>query len=260
MSKFIEDALKRKHQKNPQMEYMWRVSLPDIRDIEEQPSVIDKLTINKVGSSILELLPPVAIYRAVTGTSNTTGIMSAFDDDVAPQSEIDHRVTSFDIPTPSINTRQVISVGAGWKAVGGKELAPITIKMMEYEDGATLKYITAWMKNLQNDDGTYNPPVSYKRKITLIRMSVSGIDLHTSECIGCFPIEVSTVNHSYDSSGIVQYSITFAVDKIVHDIIPYDTVLKMIENEQMDIYNSPTNPFSNAFDISRHVIQGIFGV
>lgn len=261
MGNFIEDALDRKQNKSPQMAYMWRVQLPDIsgeaggRSFGEK--IKDGYTEKLTGSGFWGGLKAAINLPMTTASVLASAIL---DSDVAPLVEINHRVTSFDLPFPSFDTRRVNTMGEGWKAATIKSVGTISMKMMEYEDGATLKYCTDWLKRVNRDDGCRNVPSFYKKPIKLVRLSTSGLDLHVSTCTGCFPLEVGTVSHSYDASGIIEYTITFAVDTIEHEIIPYDTILKRIENEQIGISNSPTNPFSSGFDISKHLWNIFTGI
>lgn len=258
MSNFIESALKRKQEMNPQMDYMWRVDLPDLSDVIDQRTAgeraNDRFKEETTGfwggaKSMLMFIP----------TAGKVAYSALFDNDIASQDEVNHRVTSFDVPFPNFAVKKVDSIGVGWKAAAGTEISTISMKLLEYEDGASLKYITGWMGAVQTEEGTYNPPSLYKKKISLIRMSSSGMDLHVSTCIGCFPIEVATVSHSYESNAITQYNVTMSVDTIEHKIIPYDTILRQIEKLQIEIANSPTNPFSSVFDYKRHFYD-MFGV
>lgn len=259
MGNFIEDALQRKQAVAPQLEYMWRVQLPDISDGMETRGFGEKLK-----DGVKEKLS--GVWGAIkTATNLPASIVSVFasailDDDVAPQEEINHRVTSFDLPFPSFEARKVVSHGAGWKAAAGKEISTVTMKMMEYEDGATLKYLTEWIRRVNPETGFHSVPAFYKKPIKLVRMSTSGLDLHVSTCVGCFPLEISTVSHSYDANGVITYSVTLAVDDVEHEIIPYDLILRRIKDVQVEISESPTNPFSSGFDISKHLWNIFTGV
>lgn len=234
MENFIKKAIQQRQEIPPQMDYMWRVDLPDLSAYMEERSSTDKV---KDGP-----------------------IWAIFDDDFIEHSQLNHRITSFDIPTPSFEMRKVVAPGAGWKNAGMMDLAPISIKMMEFEDGSTLNYLNTWQSLMINDDGTRNMPVEYKKDIRLTRLSQSGFDIHISMCKGCFPIEVGNINYSYESNAVTQYGVTFSVDSIEHEIIPFDQVRRRMEKVQTDISNSPTNPFSSVFDIQRIITEAIGGV
>mgnify|MGYP001415159082 CR=1 FL=1 len=234
MENFIKKAIQQRQEIPPQMDYMWRVDLPDLSAYMEERSSSDKV---KDGP-----------------------ILAIFDDDFIEHSQLNHRITSFDIPTPSFEMRKVVAPGAGWKNAGMMDLAPISIKMMEFEDGSTLNYLNTWQSLMINDDGTRNMPVEYKKDIRLTRLSQSGFDIHISMCKGCFPIEVGNINYSYESNTVTQYGVTFSVDSIEHEIIPFDQVRRRMEKVQTDISNSPTNPFSSVFDVKRIITEAIGGV
>lgn len=201
MSNFIQEALSRKKTSNPQMEYMWRVNMPE------------------------------------TGEGRA----------VVDNSEINHRVMSFDHPNRSFEMRKIDSIKAGWKSARGLEIGNITIKISEMEDGKTAEYINGWMEAVQNPDGSHNPPHRYKKTITQVMMSVSGADLHVTRYTGCFPIEVSNVNYSYDATGILSFSITFAVDEVETEIIPNGEVVNRVNEIQYDAAGQLDTPFAEAY-------------
>lgn len=259
MTNFIEDALSRKQAMTPQMEYMWRVQLPDISENLEQRDRSDK-ALDRLSEKTSTLWGKVKAVANPVGTLGEMIASAVFEDDVVAQAEINHRVTSFDLPFPSHETRKVVSYGPGWKAAGNKDISSISLKIMEYEDGATLKYWDGWSKMVQRDDGVHNAPAFYKKNIRFVRMSVTGFDLHVSTCEGCFPVEIGNTNYSYDASGILQYNVTISVDKITHEIIPYDVIVKRIEGAQLEIANSPTSPFSSAFDPKRWFWDVLTGI
>lgn len=247
MENFIKKAIQQRQEIPPQMDYMWRVDLPDLSAYMEERSSTDKV-LDDVKDD-----PVPSIFKRPS-------VWAVFDDDFIEHSQLNHRITSFDIPTPSFEMRKVVAPGAGWKNAGMMDLAPISIKMMEFEDGSTLNYLNTWQSLMINEDGTRNMPVEYKKDIRLTRLSQSGFDIHISMCKGCFPIEVGNINYSYESNAVTQYGVTFSVDSIEHEIIPFDQVRRRMEKVQTDISNSPTNPFSSVFDIQRIITEAIGGV
>ena len=150
-------------------------------------------------------------------------------------SVLSHRVFAVDMPYQSFEVVRHTFGSSFFFSAGTNEVGSLSLKLDEYEDGDSLRYIEAWKALIVNPDGTYNPPATYKRDIRLIRMSNSGLDLHVSVYKNCFPSEVSPSNFSYDSNSITQYNITFTGDSVEHIFIPGNDVLAAVASMQPQI-------------------------
>jgi hypothetical protein len=235
MSK-IADAIARKKQQLPQYEYLWRVELPTLGTTGINPSVnlmgiVNQSTpLRQIGEQVPS--PVKRIGEQIFDYFNKQSVIQSTNLD-----ELSHRVTSIDAPMPSIESKKNTHKGSFVYTASNNEIGSLTLKMDEMEDGLTLDYITTWMNLITRDDGFYNPPAIYKRDIKIIRMSSTELDIHVSTYHGYFPTEVSPVSYSYDSNGILQYSITLTGDSVSHKIIPASQVRQIIEAEQSKIMN-----------------------
>lgn len=207
----ITEALARKKKQTPQFEYMWRVVLPElnVKGMRDSTGAGEKNLYEKAKEFIFG------------------------GPDIA--AEVSHRVYSIDLPYGSFETSKHTFGTTFYYTPLNFEIAPCNLKVDEYEDGVTLKYFTDWSKLIRNEDGTYNPPVSYKRDLTLIRMSSSGSDLHITKYMGCYPSEIQPSSYSYDAGGIMQYNIVLTGDRVETIILDASEVKKRVGNDQNGI-------------------------
>jgi hypothetical protein len=207
----ILDALARKKKQTPQFEHMWRVVLPEINVKGMNDST-------QAGEKNLFVKAKEFIF-------------SEPDSSI----EISHRVYSVELPYGTFETSKHTYGSSFFYTPGNFDVASCNIKVDEYEDGATLKYFTDWYRLMRNVDGTHNPPVTYKRDFTLIRMASSGSDLHITKYKGCFPSEIQPSSYSYDSSGVMQYNITLTGDSSETVILDRSKVRSLIGSNQNGI-------------------------
>lgn len=207
----ISDAIARKKKQTPQFDYMWRVVLPElnVKGMNDSTQAGTKNLFQKAKDFIFK------------------------EPDLS--NEISHRVYSIDLPYGNFETNKHSFGSTYFFTPGNFEVSSCTIKVDEYEDGATLRYFTDWYNIIRNEDGTYNPPVAYKRDLTLIRMSSSGSDLHVTKYKGCFPSEIQPSSYSYDSSGVMQYNIVLTGDSVETTILKTAQVKKLVNSDQNGI-------------------------
>lgn len=269
----ISEALARKKQQLPQFDYMWRVELPEITaqgmldpsgvaflntaapalDIIGGGSIpaLERLK-NGVNSGIQktvdfakESVSGIPGYNTVTSFLNGGSDVSGFlRSSLAVQSvlksrssgsALSHRVFSIDIPYQAFESVKNTYGSSFFFTAGTNEVGSASIRMDEYEDGDTLRYLTAWKSLICNPDGSYNPPASYKRTIKFIKMSNSGLDLHITLYKNCFPAEISPSSFSYDSNSITQYNVTLVGDSVEHIFIPANDVIRAVAEQQPEI-------------------------
>lgn len=195
----ILTAIERKKNQNPQMDYMWRMELPSLVQGANSP------------------------YPEITACSQRNG--TEIDD-------LSNRVTSIEAPMPSFETKKNTSGASFFFTATNNEIGNISIKIDEMEDGLTLDYFNCWKSSIVNEDGLYYPPVAYKKTIKVVRLSTTGEDIHYTRYIGCFPTGVSPINYSYESSGIMQYNVTFTGDRVEHYIIPAYQIKQAVNQAQ----------------------------
>lgn len=185
----ISKAIKKKKEQLPQFDYLFIVKMPDLT----------------VGSDNVGVL-----------NNNNTMQDKNFDVDL----DINHRVFSISVPNFSYDTVKTQTKNTYWYSASNKDLGQISMTVDEFEDGLSLKYIQAWFSLIENTDGTYNVPAYYKRDIQVVRYSGSKNELSTLTYKGCFPTGISESSYSHESSGILQYNVTFACDTMTFDVSP----------------------------------------
>jgi hypothetical protein len=200
MSQILK-AVERKKTQNPQMEYMWRVELPSLVQPANSP------------------YPRIGACEQRSGTE--------LDD-------LSSRITSIEAPNPTLETKKNTLNSSFFYTATHNDIGNITIKIDEMEDGLTLDYFNCWMSSIVDSNGLYYPPAAYKRDIKIVRLSSTGDDIHFSRYIGYFPTGISPINYSYESAGIMQYSVSFTGDTVEHYIIPAHQIRQAVDNAQRD--------------------------
>lgn len=205
----IAKALKRKKEQLPQFDFLFVVKMPD-------------LTI---------------------GGDNTASNINYQDKQFDIDNDINHRVFSINAPNPNYDTTKTQTKNTYWYSASNKDIGQITITMDEYEDTLSLKYINSWISLIENSDGTYNVPIVYKRDISIVRYSGTKNELMKITYKGCFPTGIAETSYTYEGSGILQYNVTFACDRVVYDEISPSAKKAIAEVQQSIIDNLP-NPKS----------------
>jgi hypothetical protein len=206
---FISDSLARKAEQNPQMDYMWRVQMPSI----------DTITDSSGGNDLRAY-----INRNKKQTSNQSSSTISAED-------ISFRVFQIDTPYTSFTPRKSIHGLSYRYAADHNDIGSLTVLIDEMEDGMTLAYLMAWHDLIKNSDGSRNPPGMYKKQIKLVRLSQSATDIHFSDYIGYFPTDIQPTQYNYDGSGVLQYSVTFTGDDVLHQRVETETAIASVENE-----------------------------
>ena len=155
--------------------------------------------------------------------------------------ELNHRIETFDSPFFQLDTKKVTNKNSFWYTASNNDLGSISLTIHDMEDGATLKYFTQWYNLIANPDGTYNPPVSYKKPVQFFRLSTKERDLYTYIYRGFFVTEIQTLSNSYESNDFTKYSITLTGDTIEYNFTPGSEIAtdSSIMNEQWT-YNQTT--------------------
>ena len=203
----IADALARKQQSLPQLDYLFMVELPSI---------------GSVGS-----------FDPTSNNSMTKNISrdSSQSYKIDPE-EISHRVYAVNAPFVSHETVKY-SAGQGFfYHARSTDISSMNMKIDEYEDGLTLNYLIDWQKMIKNPDSSYNPPAYYKRDIRVIKISGTNLALHYSIYKGFFPADIAPSSFNHDSGGVLQYDVNFVGDGVDHVFIPDAEVKKMVQQAQ----------------------------
>lgn len=185
----INKAIVSQQMARPQKDYLWRVELPDV----SLPS----------GESLGGLSDP----SLLAGTSSLFGQESFFD-----METLNYRVISAQVPFFEISTDNQSHQNSFWYYATTNDIGSITLEIEEHEDGQTYQYLNQWRSLIQNNNGTYNPPVMYKREIKYFKIANVKLDVSVHKYKGYFISNVSDLGNTYDSNGIMRYSVTLTGD------------------------------------------------
>lgn len=130
--------------------------------------------------------------------------------------DLSSRVVSIEAPNQNIDSKKNMRGAETYYTATNADIGTISLRVDEMEDGLSLEYFECWKRMIKNDKGLYYPPSFYKRTLNVIRLSSEGEETHSHRYFGVFPTNISSINYSYDGSGIMQYNITLAVDKVEH--------------------------------------------
>jgi len=165
------------------------------------------------------------------------------DDSIIDMREINHRVYAVDTPFASYDTQKNTDGSKFMYTSMHNDIGTLNMRIDEYEDGLTLKYLLGWQKLMKTSDGFANPPVMYKGKIRVIRLTSIDSDIHVHDYINYFPNEISPSSYSYDSSAVMQYNVTFTGDDVKHTLIPAAMIREQVNRMQQTIMgNDPVDP------------------
>lgn len=236
----VQDVIGWKKKQNPQFDYMWRVSLPDLS------TFVDKSGGQELSRYVRQYVDKskaqTETFANIPSRSNMqTPIITSTVMTSERTLEVSSRVYEFTAPLPSFDTRKSTHGTRFRYAVDHDDIGTLSMVIDEMEDGMSLQYINEWMGLIKNSDGTTNPPGVYKKDIKFIKLSASQTDIHVSQYIGFFPTEVSPVQYSYDGTSVSQYSVTFTGDSVEHTFVPIEDVKAAIEREEQSILGQPDN-------------------
>jgi len=129
---------------------------------------------------------------------------------------INHRITSINVPFPSFETDKEIQGNSYWYFAKSIDIGSITLEVMEYEDGKTFEYFQAWQQMIANDNGTFNSPFHYKRDIKFFRLDDQKNKLVVDVYEGYFISGMSDISNEYEGNGMVKFTITLTGDSVTH--------------------------------------------
>ena len=138
---------------------------------------------------------------------------------VSPE-DINHRIETFDSPFFELETTKVTAKNSFWYSASNNDVGQISMTVHDMEDGATLQYFLEWYKLIVNNDGTYNPPATYKKPIKFHRLSARYQEiLHTYTYLQFFVTDIQTLSNTYESNDFTKFNVTLTGDSVKHDII-----------------------------------------
>lgn len=251
----IKNALARKKQQNPQFDYLFRVEMPDVSpngtfnpmggtsSSGVLPAIDGDPTTDARQKAARSSDPFARLSNNIGGIASLLGVDgNSFGGAQEQMESISHRVYSVDAPLTTYETMKTTDKDTFWYRAGNSDIGNVSMKIDELEDGATLQYLLNWQKQMDNMDGSRNPPIYYKRNIKVIRLSSSKLDMHVHLYKGYYPIEISPMSFSQDGSGVMQYDVQFSGDSVEHMFIPAGDVKRMIDAERDTIMSAVNNP------------------
>lgn len=147
------------------------------------------------------------------------------------------RIDSVTVPFMSFATEKAPDKNSYWYFAEHNDTGTITIEIFEDEDGQTLKYFTDWMGLIVNEDGTYNPPVLFKKNLKFYRMNVKKNDIMVSTYHNYFVSSISELSNSYDDNAYVKYSVILTGDSVTHEVLD-DIEIDKSQIKALDIEKS----------------------
>jgi hypothetical protein len=190
----IENVLRdKKRIETPQKSFLWRVVLPRLADETKL-----------VGISYNN----AALDEAKTLESITLNM----------NERLSSRVTNISIPFSSVETDKQNIGNSYWYYAKQNDISSISFEMIEMEDGLTLQYLNAWQSLMLNEDGTYNPPVVYKKDLYFYRLSADKRDIHLHIYKDYFVSGIADISNDYETNEIVKYAVQLTGDSVEHYI------------------------------------------
>jgi hypothetical protein len=114
------------------------------------------------------------------------------------------------------------AIGGRYKKVAGMydcPPLPLVLYHNQASDGiqghVALEYLRAWKGLVQNEDGTYNYPISYKKSIFVEYRNVDQNTGYIIEYRGCFPLNAQPIRLQYQQSTRTVIMATFSVERIL---------------------------------------------
>lgn len=175
----------------PQKDYLWRLQLPSL---QTPPEAIDSM-------------PQSALQRLSERTSG-----NSFDTEI-----LSARIVNVQVPFFEISTDSQHYANSFWYYATTNDIGEITLEIEEHEDGQTFEYFNAWKNLIINENGTYNPPIYYKRELRYFKVANVQLDLGMHKYKGYFVSNISDLSNSYDSNDIMRYSVTLTGDDMEYE-------------------------------------------
>lgn len=133
--------------------------------------------------------------------------------------EVSTRVVATTVPFVTLETDKEIHGNSFWYHAKSSDIGNITLEVMEYDDALTFTYFNTWLKMVSNSNGTFNPPVYYKKDFKFYRMNTIKNDVVKDTYLGYFVAGVAELSNDYESNGVVRYTITLTGDSVKHEVL-----------------------------------------
>lgn len=216
-----------------QRDYLWRVLLPDLTSSIGIPD----------GSNVRNQFFSNMLYEFQQSSWTGGGPLNV-------PLQVGNQVKGITIPFPTIETDKQRQGNEFWYYAKANDISTLSMEFVETIDGLVFNYFNGWQllvtgapannavtttgvnglpplptitssSGFAADNGplrgqvipyTNLPPYFYKFDISVIRMHTTKLDLYQDTFTGCFVSGVSEVSSSYDTTGLMTYSVTFTID------------------------------------------------
>ena len=189
----VGKAIQSQQMAKPQKDYLWRIRLPELRTPPEASEFMNRASLDSLRG---------------TGDANFN------------TENLSYRIINAQVPFFEISTDNQEHGNSFWYYATTNDIGSITLEIEEHEDGQTFEYFNYWKNLIANPNGTYNPPVYYKRDIHFLKIANVKMDLTLHKYKGYFVSQISDLSNSYDSNGIVRYSVTLTGDDMQYETLP----------------------------------------
>lgn len=125
-------------------------------------------------------------------------------------------IDSITAPFPTFDTKNVYTNGIYSPSASKRNTISISVKFIELETQEIGTYLYSWLRSIQNEDGTYNPPAIYKKTVVISPLNSKMAETTTYTLKGAYLSEVSPVSYDYDSTGNVYYEATMVCDDVIY--------------------------------------------
>jgi hypothetical protein len=130
--------------------------------------------------------------------------------------EISTRILAVNLPNNMYSTEKESHGNSFWYYANGVDIGDVSIEVMEFEDGKTFEYFSYWQSFIGNQNGTFNPPVFYKKELNFFRLDAMKQKIMNDTYSGYFVSGISDIANDYESNDVVKYTITLTGDSVVH--------------------------------------------
>lgn len=199
----LNKAVKLKENAAPQMNTLWRVMLPDLKEhTGKDPSVSGN------------------VKQAFNDTKTFDGDME----------DINSRITT--VNAPMVEYDSEFNAYFHRNMLG--QYGNLSFDIEEYEDGKTREYLEIWDNLIGPATHRHNPPYFYKRDLWVFRLSTTKIDLNVDIFKGVVFNSVGEISHNYDSPEIMKYNVTLTVDDVEHYKLSHDELIERATKQLQD--------------------------
>ena len=177
----------------PMKSFLWRVELPDLT------------TGNRTGGYLLS-------------NEAFNQVEDLYEVDSYIHLSLSKRINNISIPFVSVEADKGIIGNSYWYYGKQNDIGSINLEILEFEDGLSYRFMDTWKALMINPNGTYNPPVRYKRDLKFYRLSANKDDIIVHTYHGYFVNAIADVNNDYEGNEIIKYAISLTGDSVSTEV------------------------------------------